>query len=122
MVFVAVATSLGQQTPKPLKDFSNTGYTDDFVKKYSLNTKHIKTDADKTFERKWSALLRETANYLQQYVYDYDYKEVDKRVNQLRNDVKDYSAFLSYDCRTDFEEKLKQANYKIKETLQTKRL
>ena len=108
--------------PKQKKDFSHTKYADDFVTKYSLEKKFIKTGADKTFEAKWNVFTRTTANYLQQYVMDCDYSETQTKLKQISDDLSSYSAFLSYDCKTDYIEKIKQVNYKVSETLQTKRL
>ena len=111
-----------QQNTKPKKDFSHTRYSDDFCSKYSLKKKYIKTDADKTFNQKWDIYLRLIANYLQQYVYGYDYIETKGKALWLEQEIKDYASFLSQECLIESYEKIKEATYKITEVEKSKRL
>jgi hypothetical protein len=95
--------------PNPKKDFLNTRYSDDFVTKYRIDKKHIKTDADRTFDIKWCRVLRQMANLMQQRTGGY---AIDEKAMQyfkmLMDDMLAYQRFLSYDCLTDFTKKFEQ--------------
>ena len=111
-----------QSNTKPKKDFSQTRYSDDFVSKYSLRKKNIKTDADKAFSQKWDTFTRTAANYLQQYVYGYDDTETYQKMNWLLYELKNYAPFLSSGCGDEFIERSKEALYKMSEVEKSKRL
>jgi hypothetical protein len=115
-----------QQQPKklPKKDFTNTRYTEDFVKKYRLDRKNIKTDADKDFDKKYCRYLKLVANTMQQLEYGYDAKEsYDEFMKIWREELTtSYLMFLSHECKMDYEEKMKQVGYKVVEWDKTRRL
>ena len=96
----------------PKKDYRNNRYSDDFVNKYKLDKKHIKTEADRAFEKIWNEYLRETANGLQQNVNGtLAYYRVTDRCIDLYNNMVGYSKFLSYNCMSDWIEKNKQVEF-----------
>ena len=105
--------TLASTQSNPQKDFTNARYTDDFVKKYALNKKFVKTEADKAFEKKWNEYLILSANQIQQETNGYN--SGDTKYQMLMIGIDTYSAFLSYNCMSDYFEKVKQYNYVMEE-------
>ena len=104
------------------KDFSQTVYADEFVKKYTIDEKNIKTNADHLFVGNYNMLLRRVADYLQAYVYDYDVTNALNCIDIRWSDTQNSAQFISYDCKKDFDVKLKQSQDKANQVKQTKRL
>ena len=119
-VLTDYTTYLPQSLPK--KDFSQTKYSDDFVNKYKLDKKCIKTAADKTLAAKFELFLRETANFIQQNINHYDVSVSNKKLEQYANDIASYKAFTSADCQTEFMVKMAEVERKITEISLTNRL
>ena len=111
-----------QYTAPKIKDFSQTAYSDEFVNKYKIEQSNIKNQQDTYFDSVWNNVLRQIANYLQQYCGDYDYGNTLSVVKLMWGDAQDLTQFLSYDCRKDYENKLKNMQYKMNDVLKTKKL
>jgi len=104
------------------KDFSETTYSDDFVEKYMVSAENIKTDGDRYMISSYKYFLRYTAAYLQAYVYDCDYMKFKGIANNTWGDTNEALQFVSYDCKKDFEVKIKECLDKINQVEKTKRL
>jgi hypothetical protein len=114
--------ALPSQPSKPKKDFTNTRYTEDFVKKYALNEKSLKTNADQEFASEWKRMLAINANQMQQIVYGYDTSDTELQLMLLGDRGKSKLNFISYDCEKEIIEKAKQVEYRLNEFRRTKRL
>ena len=97
---------------QPKKDFSKTRYSNDFVNKYKVDSKTVTTEADKDFSQQWNEYLRRMANYLQIKIGGYYQGHALYELYEAERTVKNNSAFLSYNCKSDWIEKMKQASYK----------
>jgi hypothetical protein len=120
--FFETLFAIAQSVTTSKKDFTNTRYTEDFVKKYRLDVDCIKTDADRELDKKWNKFLKLMANSLQQKYYGYDYTEAHREGKILLNEMMSYVKFVSYACEVNFGEKTEQVAYKLAEMEKTKRL
>jgi hypothetical protein len=112
---------LTSQSTPIRKDYRNNRYSDDFVNKYKLDKKYIKTEADRAFEKMWNEYLREMANDIQHEAYGTVDVDCIKGMASTSR-IKSYSPFLSPYCKGDWIEKQKLVNYKLKQVEDTKRL
>ncbi len=115
-------TEIMEQSSKPKKDFSKTIYTDDFVKKYALDKKCVKTDTDRELAKKWDLSVREIANMLQQSINGYNETESVEKAKRYIADCFSYKAFASSDCQTELMVKYAQLERRMDEIIKTERL